>query len=201
MGKRGILALALVLALVGAACGGDDDDGGGNDPTEELTGDLFISGSSTVEPITGLVAELFNETEPGVAINVEGPGTGDGFELFCNGETDISDASRPIDEEDEVPVCEESGIEYIELEVAIDGMAVMTHPENTAISSSGTPRSAAMSSNTSSTKESYVPDSSPGATMVSSASGYGAFGASSSVARALASDQFEKPSDSGPIRA
>jgi phosphate transport system substrate-binding protein len=130
MGKRGILGLVLVLALVGAACGGDDDGSGGN----ELTGDLFISGSSTVEPITGLVAELFNETEPGVAINVEGPGTGDGFELFCNGETDISDASRPIDEEDEVPVCEENGIEYIELEVAIDGMAVMTHPDNTAVS-------------------------------------------------------------------
>jgi phosphate transport system substrate-binding protein len=132
MGKRGILGLAVVLAMVGAACGGED--GGGDGGTDELTGDLFISGSSTVEPISGLVAELFNETQPGVAINVEGPGTGDGFELFCNGETDISDASRPIDEEDEVPVCEENGIEYIELEVAIDGMAVMTHPDNSAVS-------------------------------------------------------------------
>jgi phosphate transport system substrate-binding protein len=129
MGKRGFVGLVLALALVGAACGGDD---GGNN--EELTGNLFISGSSTVEPITALVAELFNETQPGVAINVEGPGTGDGFELFCNGETDISDASRPIDEEEEVPVCQENGIEYIELEVAIDGMAVMTHTDNSAVS-------------------------------------------------------------------
>jgi phosphate transport system substrate-binding protein len=68
-----------------------------------------------------------------VAINVEGPGTGDGFELFCNGETDVADASRPIDQEDEVPACEENGVEFIELEVAIDGMAVLTSPENTAV--------------------------------------------------------------------
>src|SRR5688572_13199345 len=103
------------LALVSAACGGGGDSGAQSD----LTGEIFISGSSTVEPISGLVAELFNEENPGVAINVEGPGTGDGFEMFCNNETDISDASRPIDPEDEVPACQENGIEYIELEVAI----------------------------------------------------------------------------------
>jgi phosphate transport system substrate-binding protein len=135
-----IFALVLALGLVAAACGGDDEPpaNGATEPTTDpglgdLEGSLFISGSSTVEPITALVAELFNEQAPGVAINVEGPGTGDGFELFCNGETDISDASRPIDE-DEAALCEEAGIEFIELEVAIDGMAVLTSPENSAVS-------------------------------------------------------------------
>jgi ABC-type phosphate transport system substrate-binding protein len=89
------------------------------------TGELFISGSSTVEPISSLVAEFFAEQAPDVSVSVEGPGTGDGFELFCEGETDISDASRPIDPE-EAAVCEENGIEYTELEVALDGISVLT---------------------------------------------------------------------------
>jgi ABC-type phosphate transport system substrate-binding protein len=89
------------------------------------TGELFISGSSTVEPISSLVAEFFAEQSPEVSVSVEGPGTGDGFELFCEGETDISDASRPIDPE-EAAVCEENGIEYTELEVALDGISVLT---------------------------------------------------------------------------
>ncbi len=118
----------VVLALVAAACGG----GGGNEGASGLTGSLFISGSSTVEPISGLVAELFNEENPDVAINVEGPGTGDGFELFCNGEADVSDASRPIKEE-EAAVCAENGVEYTELAVAIDGISVLTSPETTGI--------------------------------------------------------------------
>ena len=63
-------------------------------------------------------------------ISVDGPGTGDGFELFCQGETDVSDASRPIDPEEEIPACEENGIEYIELKVGIDGITVLTSPEN-----------------------------------------------------------------------
>ncbi len=100
-----ILGVAVVLSLVAAACGGDDEtsDGGatdgGSEPTS-LTGSVNISGSSTVEPISALVAELFNESNPDVQIRVDGPGTGDGFELFCAGDTDISDASRPIDEEE-----------------------------------------------------------------------------------------------------
>jgi phosphate transport system substrate-binding protein len=63
---------------------------------------------------------------------VEGPGTGDGFELFCNGETDVSDASRPIEEE-EIAACEQNGITYTELEVALDGISVLTHPDNSAV--------------------------------------------------------------------
>jgi phosphate transport system substrate-binding protein len=110
-----------------AACGNSGANAGGNG--QDLTGELFISGSSTVEPVSGLVAELFSEENPGVAINVEGPGTGDGFQLFCNGETDISDASRAIEQE-EIDACDANGIAYIELEVAIDGLAVLTSVEN-----------------------------------------------------------------------
>ena len=121
----GLVAAAIAVALVGAGCGG----GAAGDEGSGLTGSIFISGSSTVEPVSSLVAELFAEENPDVEITVEGPGTGDGFELFCNGETDISDASRPIEEE-EIQACEENGIEYTELEVAIDGMAVLTSPNN-----------------------------------------------------------------------
>ncbi|HEX6231467.1 MAG TPA: substrate-binding domain-containing protein [Actinomycetota bacterium] len=139
-GKKWAAAVGALsaLAIVGAACSNDagaNDGGGGTDAENGgggLTGDLFISGSSTVEPISALVAELFAEENPDVGISVQGPGTGDGFELFCNGETDISDASRPIKDE-EAEVCASNGIEYIELEVAIDGLTVMTSPANEAV--------------------------------------------------------------------
>jgi phosphate transport system substrate-binding protein len=99
---------------------------------EELSGEVNISGSSTVEPISVRVQELFNEEQPNVNITVDGPGTGDGFQLFCAGETDISDASRAISDE-EIALCEENGIEYTELQVGIDGIALMTNPNNTAV--------------------------------------------------------------------
>lgn len=137
--KWAILALFASLAIVAAACSSDDDGGDGatgGDTTgttaEGLTGTIVISGSSTVLPISSLAAELFNETNPDVAISVDGPGTGDGFELFCNGETDISDASRPIEQE-EADACAANGIEYVELEVAFDGITVMTNPANSAV--------------------------------------------------------------------
>jgi phosphate transport system substrate-binding protein len=139
MGKRrnGLLVLAMiaVLALVAAACG--DDDGGGETgsttgatgETAEVTGSLNISGSSTVEPITSLVAEQFQGLNPGVTVAVDGPGTSDGFELFCNGETDISDASRQIEQE-EVDACSANGIEPIELEIGLDALTVIGHTGN-----------------------------------------------------------------------
>ncbi len=128
-----VVAAVTSLSLIAAACGGGDDGGGGAAGSQDLTGSIVISGSSTVLPISSLVAELFNqEVAPNVAISVDGPGTGDGFELFCAGETDISDASRQIDEE-EIAACEEAGIEYVELEVGIDGIAVLTNPANDAI--------------------------------------------------------------------
>ncbi|HEV2754918.1 MAG TPA: phosphate ABC transporter substrate-binding protein PstS family protein [Actinomycetota bacterium] len=121
-----LLAAGAVVALAAAACGGDDTGSGGG---EGLTGEITISGSSTVEPISTLVAQKFSSQNPDVAISVDGPGTGDGFELFCQGETDVSDASRPIEEE-EAAACEEAGIEYVELKVGIDGITVLTSPEN-----------------------------------------------------------------------
>ena len=125
-----LLLLGLVLVLIGAACGGDDDNGDAGG--EELAGEILVSGSSTVEPISSLNAEKFQSENPGVSIAVDGPGTSDGFELFCNGETDISDASRPIDEE-EVVACEENGVEFVELKVAIDGLSVITSTENSEV--------------------------------------------------------------------
>ncbi len=91
-----------------------------------------MSGSSTVEPISALVGELFSAENPDVAVRVDGPGTSDGFELFCEGQTDISDASRAIDEE-EVAACEAAGIEYVELKIGIDGLTVITNPANDAV--------------------------------------------------------------------
>ncbi|HSJ91361.1 MAG TPA: substrate-binding domain-containing protein [Ilumatobacter sp.] len=93
---------------------------------------MFVSGSSTVEPISIAVGAAFGELAPGVALNVEGPGTGDGFAKFCNGESDISDASRPIKAE-EAENCAANGIEFIELKVAVDGLSVITSAQNDAV--------------------------------------------------------------------
>ena len=128
-----VLALAAALVLSACAAGNDPDAQTNATADEGLSGSVTVSGSSTVEPITSLVAELFREENPGVEITVDGPGTGDGFELFCQGETDISDASRPIKDE-EIQMCEDNGVEYTELKVGIDGIAVMTNPGNEALS-------------------------------------------------------------------
>jgi phosphate transport system substrate-binding protein len=106
----------------------------GTAPAGELaSGNVFVTGSSTVEPISIRVGELANEmSNGGLAVTVEGPGTGDGFDKFCTGDADISDASRPI-RDDEIALCAENGIEYTELEVAIDGLSVITNPNNTAV--------------------------------------------------------------------
>jgi phosphate transport system substrate-binding protein len=95
-----------------------------------LTGSITISGSSTVQPISTAVQELFNAGSPGVAITVDGPGTGDGFALFCNGETDISDASRAI-KQAEADTCAQNGVEYVELKIAVDGLSVITSAADT----------------------------------------------------------------------
>ena len=97
-----------------------------------LEGSIAVSGSSTVEPISAAAAQEFATANPDVAITVDGPGTGDGFARFCSGETDVSDASRPISAE-EVAACEDAGVEFIELKVAIDGLSVITSAENTAV--------------------------------------------------------------------
>ena len=96
------------------------------------SGEIVVSGSSTVEPISIAAGAEFNELNPGVAISVDGPGTGDGFARFCAGETDISDASRAISDE-EIAACGDSGIEFIELPVAVDGLSVITSAQNDAV--------------------------------------------------------------------
>ena len=75
---------------------------------------------------------MVKDANPDFNYTVEGPGTGDGFKRFCAGETDISDASRKIKDE-EAQACKDAGINYVELKIAYDGMTVMTSPENTAI--------------------------------------------------------------------
>jgi phosphate transport system substrate-binding protein len=129
--KKWLLAVGAsgLLALGVAACGDDDDDdssSSGDTPT--VTGDISIDGSSTVQPFANAAAELFAEENPDVSVNVGGSGTGGGFEKFCAGETDISDASRPIDPKEEVPICEKEGVEYTEVQVANDGIAIATNP-------------------------------------------------------------------------
>jgi len=92
-----------------------------------VSGEIVIEGSSTVQPITQAAAELFAEENPEARIEVGGAGTSDGFEAFCQGDTEISDASRPIDVAEEVPVCEENGVEFIEIPVAYDGISVVVN--------------------------------------------------------------------------
>jgi phosphate transport system substrate-binding protein len=122
-------SLALVLGV--AACGDDDDDstasGGGGETPSGLSGSITIDGSSTVQPFAEAAAELFNEENPDVDVTVGAAGTSGGFEKFCAGETDISDASRPIEPE-EVDACKKDGIAYSEFQVANDGISVVTNP-------------------------------------------------------------------------
>ena len=129
-----MLAGVAAVVAIAPACSSDDEEGtdSGSGSSSDASGEVIVSGSSTVEPISTRVAELLEETNPDVVVTVDGPGTGDGFELFCNGETDISDASRPI-AEDEIAACEENGVEFIELKIAFDGITVMTNPANDAI--------------------------------------------------------------------
>jgi phosphate transport system substrate-binding protein len=130
--ERLLLVLAMVasLAFVAAACGDDDDDGGGGGAAsqeEGLSGTIRIDGSSTVLPFAEAAGELFNEENPDVKITVGASGTGGGFEKFCAGETDISDASRPIKDDEEAPICKKNGVKYEEVQVANDGIAVVTN--------------------------------------------------------------------------
>jgi phosphate transport system substrate-binding protein len=129
--------LVCVLAVAAAGCGRESDGGGdasaaGNTAQDggDLSGSVESDGSSTVGPLTTAAAEQFRERQPNVNVTVGISGTGGGFERFCNGETDISNASRPIKEDEEVPICEENGVEYTELAVATDALTVVVNPEN-----------------------------------------------------------------------
>jgi phosphate transport system substrate-binding protein len=129
-----VLAMVASLAFVVAACGDDDDGaassggGGSSESSGDLSGTIRIDGSSTVFPFAEAAGELFNEENPNVKITVGESGTGGGFEKFCAGETDISDASRPIKPDEEAPVCKKAAVKYEEIQVANDGIAVVTNP-------------------------------------------------------------------------
>jgi len=99
-------------------------------PTGKLSGTIEIDGSSTVFPITQAVAEEFQKINTNVKINVGISGTGGGFKRFTKGETDISDASRPISTS-EKGLATTNKINYVELKIALDGIAVVVNPQNT----------------------------------------------------------------------
>jgi phosphate transport system substrate-binding protein len=133
--RFGVVVVATsALAFGVAACGDDEDEGtaGGTDTaaqvSEDLSGSIRIDGSSTVEPVAQAAVELFAEQAPDVDISVGGVGTGDGFEKFCRGELQIADASRGI-EKDEYDTCKKANITPVEVQVGIDGLSIVTHPD------------------------------------------------------------------------
>ena len=120
------LFLVLTLTLLAACSGGNSSTGEG----AQLKGDIKIDGSSTVYPITEAVAEEFRYEHPKVNITVGVSGTGGGFQKFGRGETDINDASRPIKDK-EKEACKENNIQYVQLTIAYDGLAVVVNSQNT----------------------------------------------------------------------
>ena len=125
--RRAYRHLRVVAVLIGlmaaAACGSDAT------PTGALGGTIEIDGSSTVFPVSEAVAEDFHKVNSGVNVNVGISGTGGGFKRFTVGDTDISDASRPI-KSSEAAAAANNGIDYIELLVGTDGLSVVVNPQN-----------------------------------------------------------------------
>jgi phosphate transport system substrate-binding protein len=128
---RSTLTILAALTLAAAGCGGDDDGGeaAGTGGDASLSGRIQADGSSTVGPFTTRAAEDFQKESSGVQVTVGISGTGGGFERFCAGETDLSDASRPI-EDDEKQACEQKGVEYVEFQVANDALTVVVNSDN-----------------------------------------------------------------------
>ncbi|MGH3909528.1 MAG: PstS family phosphate ABC transporter substrate-binding protein [Pseudonocardiaceae bacterium] len=124
--RVGPAAVACAAAMVLAACGGQSNGAAGGG---DLSGKVLIDGSSTVGPLSSAAAELYAEEAPGVNVTVATSGTGGGFKKFCTGETDVSDASRPI-ADDEMAACKAKGIEYVELQVANDALTVVANQQN-----------------------------------------------------------------------
>jgi phosphate transport system substrate-binding protein len=126
-------ALVVFLLALGATGCGRESEAEGNDglaTAGDLSGRIEVDGSSTVGPLVTAAAENFRQEQPGVEVPIGISGTGGGFERFCAGETDISNASRPIKDDEEVPICEKNGIEYTELHVANDALTVVVNPGN-----------------------------------------------------------------------
>lgn len=142
MKKWKYLSMTAILgsAIFLAACGDDeaaDTDGNTGTETEtadnndaaQLEGEVLGDGSSTVAPVTEALVEEYNAVQPKVRVSVGISGTGGGFEKFMNGETDFSNASRPIKEE-EIQGLKDAGIDYTEFQLAYDGLSIVVNPEN-----------------------------------------------------------------------
>jgi len=147
--KLAVVAGALGMSLVLAACGGSDSSDSADEtaaatteetteeaPEEtveetaaELTGSINLDGSSTVGPLSEVAAELFMQENPGVQVTVAVSGTGGGFEKFCNGETDGNNASREIKDE-EVANCDANGITADNITVANDALTLLVNQDN-----------------------------------------------------------------------
>jgi len=124
------LITIVALALMVVACGDKKEKAG--DATKEkaaISGTIKVDGSSTVFPITEAVAEEFRSALPKVKVTIGVSGTGGGFKKFSRGETNLSNASRPIKDKEKA-ACKENNINYLELEVAYDGLAVLVNPKN-----------------------------------------------------------------------
>ena len=139
-----LAAVAIASIALVTACGGSTATPtpiGTTNPSsvpsgQGVSGTIFVSGSSTVQPISQAVSEDFKNANPDFGFTVEGPGTGPGFAAFCAGDADVGDASRKIRADDpakegdeEATVCANNGVEYTELKIAYDGITVMTHPD------------------------------------------------------------------------
>jgi phosphate transport system substrate-binding protein len=125
--KKSLIAIA---TLILAACGNKAGDANKESGTGQLTGEVKIDGSSTVYPITEAVAEEFMAVQPDVKVTIGLSGTGGGFKKFGRGETDINNASAKISEK-QIALCKENNIDFVELMVAYDGLAVLVNPQNT----------------------------------------------------------------------
>lgn len=121
--RRALVPGIAVLALALSACGGSEAGTG-----DAASGEVAVDGSSTVYPMSSTAAEMLGEENPAVQVSVGFSGTGGGFEKFCAGQTQVQDASRPIKEDEEAPVCAEAGIDYTELQVATDALTIAVEP-------------------------------------------------------------------------
>lgn len=121
------LSIAVSAGLALSGCGGDEGSGSGG--SEAVSGEVVIDGSSTVAPLSSAAAELFQGENPDASVTVGTSGTGGGFTKFCAGETDVSNASRPIKDEEKAK-CDAKGIAYSELQVANDALTVVVNKDN-----------------------------------------------------------------------
>jgi phosphate transport system substrate-binding protein len=129
--RASTMAAVVVAGLALAGCGGGEsaESGQAGEAAEQVSGAIVIDGSSTVEPLSSAAAELFMGENPDTNVTVGTSGTGGGFEKFCAGETDVSDASRPISEEEKAK-CAQNNIQFSQLTVANDALSVVVNPQN-----------------------------------------------------------------------